>query len=1606
MTYSKKNKKHNVQTTRKLFGGIGKLQPLSEADEAKERQRAIDFIKEILIAKRNGENIIQITDPKETGRIKKATGKASEIKDVYINNKKLDRRAISYIFAELTGIDKFRVDHTTTSGEYRGNKILGKQMRQNSDMMNGVEYVDGRGKTIKLLGIRELIDLYYDDYSTKYLSDTIPEPQPKPRSHPHSEHKNSRPKKIEDLLDSNPLVIPKDVGVFKEEPVVIPKKLPSAIEAVDNALASLFSAPPAEPFDEPKEIEESIYRCPNGQHINHKTNKCEPVYRKIKTKLKIQPESEVKITVAKPIIDTGFTKTEDAPIEEKPKVPVSDEKPKEKTIFDAIAATIGIPPLEPLPKPNSDISSPPISASAQSPQMSSLSLLESKPPEKIVYQTESRNLSLEKEREEFENNRANTEYDFLYPHLNDPNFNIKIAKRKEFNDTKYDGTIYDVKKQAEIMCQAEFELMPHQLFVKNFLSFQTPYNSLLLYHSLGTGKTCSAIGVAEEMRSYLKQVGVTQKIMIVASPNVQVNFRMQLFNEKKLEEINGIWNLDTCVGNKLLHEINPTNLKGLTRERVISEIRALINTYYVFMGYGELANYISKVTNISQDTGFSMAEKKSIEMKKIKKNFNNRLIIIDEVHNIRISDDNKEKRTAELLMTVAKHSDNMRLLLLSATPMYNSYKEIIWLLNLINANDKRATVSVNDVFDKEGNFKAEKKLEDGRVIEGGREILVRKLTGYISYVRGENPYTFPLRIYPDLFSPENLITATAYPTTQMNNKPIENPIQSTPVYTTAIGEYQNHGYEFIMNYLITKSFNKTNAYGVEINMPSFENMESFGYTLLLVPLEALNIVYPNPRLDSIITSKMDKNAPSQPEINTEDSKQIIDDMVGKRGLAQIMDYATSENPPLRYDFEYKPQVYQNYGRIFSQEKIGKYSAKIARICQCILQSTGIVLVYSQYIDGGSVPIALALEELGFARYGSAPHTRNLFKTAPVEPIDATTMMPKSLVKGTFNQARYVMITGDKYFSPDNGEDMKFITDFANSNGSQVKVVLISKAASEGLDFKCIRQIHILEPWYNMNRIEQIVGRGVRNLSHCSLPFEDRNVEIYLHGTLPKNDIEPADLYVYRLAEKKTKQIGQVTRLLKETAVDCLLNIGQTNFTVEKFLEIAENANIKINLSSKKTIDYQIGDKPFTNVCDYMDNCAFTCSPNAEIDPKKDIRSDTYGEDFVKTNYEMILKRIRQMFREQSVYRWIQIENFVNAVKTYPKEQIFYTLTQLIDDKNEYILDKYGRRGYLVNKGEYYAFQPLEVSDMNASTFDRSVPVDYKRESVFLKLPELMTRGKEKEEGDAEPNADEDMDLEKPMSYEEIMADIQANLKIALDQEASIDKGETDWYKHVAKVSLILQEVYNLTILEINRYIYDHYLDSMKFVNKLTLIMHMYSGTFEAKNINEEMIKSYFDDRILINGTTRGFLLADENECKIYIQSKEDSRVWEEAKLSDKQKVSHLIMGKYIIAQDKYKDEIIGFMHIFTRSKKIVFKVKDTKVERNIGAKLENETKGDIIKTLNKILGEKTYTTKNTEKIMKIGLCVIAEIYLRDVTREGEKILFFDTETALMNNIGI
>ena len=119
----------------------------------------------------------------------------------------------------------------------------------------------------------------------------------------------------------------------------------------------------------------------------------------------------------------------------------------------------------------------------------------------------------------------------------------------------------------------------------------------------------------------------------------------------------------------------------------------------------------------------------------------------------------------------------------------------------------------------------------------------------------------------------------------------------------------------------------------------------------------------------------------------------------------------------------------------------------------------------------------------------------------------------------------------------------------------------------------------------MNRIEQIIGRGVRTCSHSNLPFLNRNVQIFLHGSRSKTtNVEMLDLYIYRKAEEKAIKIGEVSRILKANSIDSILNIEQMNFS-----EDVMNINVEQTLSNGKSIIYKVGDKPYSSMCDYMEN---------------------------------------------------------------------------------------------------------------------------------------------------------------------------------------------------------------------------------------------------------------------------------------------------------------------------------------------------------------------------------------------------------------------------------
>lgn len=382
------------------------------------------------------------------------------------------------------------------------------------------------------------------------------------------------------------------------------------------------------------------------------------------------------------------------------------------------------------------------------------------------------------------------------------------------------------------------------------------------------------------------------------------------------------------------------------------------------------------------------------------------------------------------------------------------------------------------------------------------------------------------------------------------------------------------------------------------------------------------------------------------------------------------------------------------------------------------------MIYSQYIDGGLVPMALALEEMGFRRYGKHTNSSLFDKSNAPASVDYRSIgvAPGTTpTHDTHIPAQYVMITGDKSLSSNNNDDIAAVNQLMNSDGSVVKVVLISQAGSEGIDFKNIRQIHVIDPWYNMSRIEQIIGRAVRNCSHIQLDFNKRNVGIFLHGSIVDgSDMETADMYLYRLAERKAVQIGEITRIMKEVAVDCLINNSQNNYS-------AANMNQRTNqkLASGAIVEMDIGDKPYTAACDYQNTCEIVCArPDGDGSPRIDIGSDTstYAESYVMSNTGRIRTRVLELMRDEYVYDSSELVSRINSKYGFPESQVYATLTNMVEGDHEVVYDMLGRPGLLRNIDTLYFFQPLELKDnLNISMHDRTTPVNVKQ-NIVVRLP--------------------------------------------------------------------------------------------------------------------------------------------------------------------------------------------------------------------------------------------------------------------------------------------
>jgi hypothetical protein len=376
-------------------------------------------------------------------------------------------------------------------------------------------------------------------------------------------------------------------------------------------------------------------------------------------------------------------------------------------------------------------------------------------------------------------------------------------------------------------------------------------------------------------------------------------------------------------------------------------------------------------------------------------------------------------------------------------------------------------------------------------------------------------------------------------------------------------------------------------------------------------------------------------------------------------------------------------------------------------------------------------------------------------------------------------------------------------------------------------------------------------------------------------------MESADLAMYRFSEIKAVKIGSVSRALKESSIDCILNMKQTDFT-EKNLD----TEVELELSTGGSIKYRIGDKPYTSTCDYMKTCNYTCSPKPPPAKKQNIKLSTFNESFILMNVENIIKVIKHAFREKHFYKKLDLIHFINRVKQYSLLQINFALTQMINDKNEYLTDMYGKYGYLINIGDYYFFQPIELNDPSISIFEKSTPIPFKRDRITLNIKTENVKKKqvqkveqeEREEREEKATVESESKgskgssvatIRETMFTENIIASI--GYTQALSINTSITKKERNdiadaqdpalklipgaipmisrdriWYIYCNEMFKIMNGV--LPLEELQLYVFTHIMDHLTFeeINALVLNLHaldQIANKMKASSANASSVSS-------------------------------------------------------------------------------------------------------------------------------------------------------------------
>ena len=551
----------------------------------------------------------------------------------------------------------------------------------------------------------------------------------------------------------------------------------------------------------------------------------------------------------------------------------------------------------------------------------------------------------------------------FYNKINDKYRRYKIAKKK--------------KSIKEICFPKKFQLQIPQLFLAEYIGPDSPYKGLMIFHKIGSGKTCTAIRIGEEWKSI-------RKICVVVPASLIGNFRNELRSK--------------CADNSYLTNKEREQLKNLHPlddefKEIIARSNERIDQYYKIFSYNKF---------------IEDAKDKNISLR-------NAILIIDEVQNM-VSEEGVYYNI--LYETIYESPRDLRVILLSATPMFDKPVEIALTLNLLRIPYELPTgKEFYNMFVTARVTKSSINFEAKNL-----DIFKERIKGYISYFRGA-----PAHVFPEM--------VIRYVRSDMSDFQLSS-------YSTVLKSEEKK-----FRKMFRKKLNKFKK-GHIVDLP---NNFYIGTRIIS------NIAFPNRK-------------------------------IGEQGYESLR------------------------GKNLLLENVQNYSIKFYKIIKKIKSSSGPVFVYSNFKEyGGIKSFVRILEAQGY----------------------------KSYIDHGEGRKRFAIWSGDE--KQEIREEIKNVFNRPeNFNGSQIKVLIGSPSSREGISVKNVRQVHVMEPYWNWSRIMQIIGRAVRYCSHKDLPEEQRNVRVYIYIATHPTIKETIDQYVMKLALKKHRLIEQFEQALKETAIDCEL----------------------------------------------------------------------------------------------------------------------------------------------------------------------------------------------------------------------------------------------------------------------------------------------------------------------------------------------------------------------------------------------------------------------------------------------------------------------------------